>query len=108
MTIAGFAETRLLRHKWASQKELEAERVALIGELEKSAAEGKTAEKKKLGEARAAVFAELEESLSPELARRLETAIDRRLTLDTFESVVAPNGRANALADPEVARARGP
>jgi hypothetical protein len=106
LTIVVFAEARLLRHKWAAQKELEAERVALIGELEKSAAEGKTAEKKKLGEARAAVFAELEESLSPELARRLETAIDRRLTLDTFESVVAPNGLANA--DSEVARARGP
>ena len=106
MTIVGFAEAELLRSKWVSHKELEAERVALIGELENSAVEGKTAEKRKLGEARAAVFAELEESLNPELARRLETAIDRRLTLDTFESVVAPNGLANA--DSEVARARGP
>ena len=94
----------MLRSKWASQKELEAERVALISELEKSAAEGKTAEKQKLGETRAAVFAELEESLSPELARQLETAIDRRLTF------VGPDGLANAhselaseLAWPELA-----
>ena len=35
-----------------------------------------------MGEARAAVFAELQESLSPELARKLETAIDRRLVND--------------------------
>ena len=90
----------MLRSKWASHKELEAERVALISELEKSAAEGKTAEKQKLGETRAAVFAELEESLSPELARQLETAIDRRLTF------VGPDGLANAdseLAWPELA-----
>ena len=98
LTIVVFAEAGLLRSKWASHKELEAERVALIGELEKSAAEGKTAEKQKLGEARAAVFAELEESLSPELARQLETAIDRRLT-----PLVGPDGPANA--DSEVARA---
>ena len=95
----GFAEAELLRSKWVSYKELEAERVALIGELEKSAAEGKTAETQKLGEARAAVFAELQESLSPELARQLETAIDRRLTLAS----VGPDGPANA--DSEVARA---
>ena len=92
----GFAEAQWLRSKWDAQKELEAERAALIGELEKSAAEGKAAEKKKVGEARAAVFAELQESLSPELARQLETAIDRRLT------PVGPGGPANA--DSEVAR----
>jgi hypothetical protein len=82
----------LLRSKWASHKELEAERVALISELEKSAAEGKTAEKQKLGETRAAVFAELEESLSPELARQLETAIDRRLTFESCDHSRVPSG----------------
>ena len=103
MTIVVFAEAQWLRSKWDSQKELEAERAALIGELEKSAAEGNAAEEKKVGEARAAVFAELpQESLSPELARQLETAIDRRLT------PVGPDGPANA--DSEVARlgASGP
>ena len=93
MTIVGFAEAQWLRSKWDSEKELEAERAALIGELEISAAEGKTAEEKKVGEARAAVFAELEESLSPELARQLETAIDRRLT------IVGPDGPANANSE---------
>ena len=93
MTILGFAEAELLRSKWVSHKELEAERVALIGELEKSAVEGKAAEEKIVGEARAAVFAELEESLSPELARQLETAIDRRLT------IVGPDGPANANSE---------
>ena len=87
-----FAEAQWLRSKWDSQKELEAERAALIGELEKSAVEGKAAEEKKVGEARAAVFAELQESLSPELARQLETAIDRRLTIVG----PSPDGPANA------------
>ena len=90
----GFAEAELLRSKWVSYKELEAERVALIGELENSAAEGKTAEEKKLGEARTAVYVELEELPSPELqvARQLETAIDRRLTIVG----PSPDGPANA------------
>ncbi len=60
---------------------MEAERAALIEELEKSATEGKTAEKKKLSETRAAVFAELEAALSPELACQVENAIDRRLSV---------------------------
>jgi hypothetical protein len=103
LTIVAYAEAELLRSKWDSQKELEAERAALIGELEKSAVEGKAAEEKKVGEARAAVFAELpQESLSPELARQLETAIDRRSTLAS----VGPDGPANA--DSDVARASGP
>jgi hypothetical protein len=102
LTIVVFAEAQWLRSKWDSQKELEAEREALIGELEKSAAEGKAAEAKRVGEARAAVFAELQESLSPELARQLETAIDRRLTLAS----VGPDGPANA--DSEMARVSRP
>ncbi len=99
MAIVAYAEAELLRSKWDSQKELEArpaERAALIGELEKSAAEGNAAEEKKVGEARAAVFAELpQESLSPELARQLETAIDRRSTLAS----VGPDGPADADPD---------
>jgi hypothetical protein len=77
-----YAEGELLRIKWSAQKELEAERAALIHELENSAAEVKTAEKKTLGKMRAAVFAELEASLSPELSIQVEKAIDQRLRSD--------------------------
>jgi hypothetical protein len=77
-----YAEGELLRIKWSAQKELEAERAALIHELENSAAEVKTAEKKTLGKMRAAVFAELEASLSPELSVQVEKAIDQRLRSD--------------------------
>ena len=72
----------MLRIKWSAQKELEAERAALIHELENSAAEVKTAEKRTLGKMRAAVFAELEASLSPELSVQVEKAIDQRLRSD--------------------------
>jgi hypothetical protein len=64
--------------KWATAKQLEAERVALIDELEKSATEVKTAEKK-LGNTRKSVFAVLEASLSPDLASQVQKAIDQRL-----------------------------
>jgi hypothetical protein len=74
--------------KWDAKKELEAERAALIGELEKSATNDETAERKRLGETRAAVFAELEAALSPEIACQVEKAIDQRL------SHVSPEGLA--------------
>ena len=66
-------------------KKLEAERAALIDELEQSAAEAKT----EAGNTRAAVLAELQESLSPELAGQVERAIDRRLTLVVPEGSLA-------------------
>jgi hypothetical protein len=63
--------------KWDAKKELEAERAALIDELEKSATQDKAAERQRLGETRVAAFTELEAVLSPEIACQVEKAIDR-------------------------------
>ncbi len=75
--------------KWNAKKELKAERAALIDEWQKSATKPKADEKQRLGETRAAVFAELEVALSPELACRVEKAIDRRLSSVRVEELAA-------------------
>jgi hypothetical protein len=63
---------------WVAEKQLHAQRAALIDQLERSATEVKTAQKK-LGDTRKSVFAVLETSLSPELASQVQNAIDQRL-----------------------------
>jgi hypothetical protein len=91
------AEAELLRTMWVAEKQLHAQRAALIDQLERSATEVKTAQKK-LGDTRKSVFAVLETSLSPELASQVQNAIDQRLQ-DTMHLEDEAEGPIHSLEE---------